>query len=97
MMAPDQFGYPASAWTTPLLLEELEQRLTALEDKMSALARASVSEEMLLEARRELDASLRPYRSKMTAEQLALLERQYLDRWILQRSDLPRLSLFYLE
>lgn len=78
-------------------LEELEQRLTALEDKMSAIARAIVSEQMLFEARRELDASLRPYRSKMTADQLALLERQYLDRWILQRSDLPRLSLFYLE
>jgi hypothetical protein len=78
-------------------LEELEQRLTALEDKMSAVARSSVSDEMLLQSRRELDASLKPYRSKMTAEQLSLLERQYLDRWVIQRADLPRLSLFYLE
>jgi hypothetical protein len=78
-------------------LEELEQRFTALEDKMSAIARASVSEEKILEARQELAASLKPYRSRMNTEQLAMLERQYLDRWVLERAELPRLSLFYLE
>jgi hypothetical protein len=41
-------------------LEQLEQRLTALEDKMSAIARTSQSEEDLFEARRDLDATLRP-------------------------------------
>ena len=35
-------------------------------------------------------------RSKMTAEQLALLEKQYLERQYLERRGLPRLSLFYL-
>jgi hypothetical protein len=78
-------------------LEELEQRLTALADKMSAIAKTSAKEEDLLAARRELDATLRPYRSKMTAEQLALLERQYLDRRILEKANLPRLSLFYMK
>ncbi|HUS08683.1 MAG TPA: hypothetical protein VMZ52_20430 [Bryobacteraceae bacterium] len=77
-------------------LEHLEQHLTALEDKMSALARASRSEEELFAARRDLDATLRPYRGKMTAEQLAMLERQYLDRSLLEKTGLPRLSLFYL-
>jgi hypothetical protein len=77
-------------------LEELEQRLTALEEKMAAIARAAQSEEVLFQARRELDLQLRPYRSKMTAAQLALLEKQYLDRKLLEAAGLPRLSLFYL-
>lgn len=77
-------------------LEELEQRLSALEDKMKAMARLGQTEQDLFEARRELDATLRPYRSKMTADQLAVLERQYLERHLLEKVSLPRLSLFYL-
>lgn len=77
-------------------LEELERRLTALEDRMIALARARRSEEELLAARRELDLQLRPYRSKMTAEQLSMLEKQFLERRLLESAGLPRLSLFYL-
>lgn len=77
-------------------LEELEQRLTVLEEKMSAIARASISEELLLVARKELDAMLRDYRSQMNAEQIAMLERQFLDRRILEEARLPRLSLFYV-
>jgi len=77
-------------------LEDLEQRLTALEDKMIALARSRQTDEDLLRARRELDLQLRPYRGKMSAPQLALLEKQYLERQLLESSALPRLSLFYL-
>jgi hypothetical protein len=32
----------------------------------------------------------------MTAAQLAMLERRYLDNALLERAKLPRLSLFYL-
>jgi hypothetical protein len=77
-------------------LEQLEQRLTALEDKMVAEARTRASEEALFGARREVDAQLKPYRSKMTADQLAMLERQLLDRRLLEDLRLPRLSLFYI-
>jgi hypothetical protein len=77
-------------------LEDLEQRLTALEDKMIALARSRQTEEDLLRARRELDLQLRAYRGKMTAPQLAMLEKQYLERQLLESAGLPRLSLFYL-
>lgn len=77
-------------------LEELERRLTALEDRMIAAARARQTEEDLLAARRELDRELRPYRSKMTADQLAMLEKQFLERRLLESLGLPRLSLFYL-
>jgi hypothetical protein len=77
-------------------LEELEQRLTALEEKMVAALKAAETEEQLFAARQEMDRQLRPYRSKMTAEQLAMLERQYLERRLLEKAGLPRLSLFYM-
>jgi len=77
-------------------LEGLEQRLTVLEEKMLAAARARQSEEELLESRRELERQLRPYRGKMTADQLAMLEKQYLERQLLEKAKLPRLSLFYM-
>jgi len=77
-------------------LEGLEQRLTVLEEKMIAAARARQSDEDLLEARRQLEAQLRPYRGKMTADQLSMLERQYLERSLLEKARLPRLSLFYM-
>jgi hypothetical protein len=77
-------------------LQQLEQRLTALEDKMIAFARTHQSEEDLFAARRELDRELGPYRGKMSAEQLSMLEKQYLERRLLEAAGLPRLSLFYL-
>ncbi len=77
-------------------LEQLEQRLTAIEEKMIARLRAVASEDALFEARRSLDRELKPYRSKMTADQLALLEKQFLERKLLETAGLPRLSLFYL-
>jgi len=77
-------------------LEQLEQRLTAIEEKMIAKLRASASDEALFEARRSLDLELKPYRGKMTAGQLSMLEKQFLERKLLAASGLPRLSLFYL-
>jgi hypothetical protein len=77
-------------------LESLEQRLTVLEEKMIAAARARQTEEALLAARQTLDRQLRPYRGKMTADQLTMLEKQYLDRNLLESAGLPRLSLFYM-
>ncbi len=77
-------------------LESLEQTLTAFEDKLIAIQRARLTEDDLIAARQELDLQLRPYRSKMTADQLLMLEKQYLDRRLLEHAGLPRLSLFYL-
>jgi hypothetical protein len=76
-------------------LEDVEQRLGILEQKVIAMLRSRQSEEEALAARKSLDSQLRPYRSKMTADQLAMLERQYLDRDLLDNAKLPRLSLFY--
>jgi hypothetical protein len=77
-------------------LEALEQRLTVLEEKMIAGARGAQTDEQALRTRQELDRQLRPYRGKMTADQLAMLEKQYLERNLLESSGLPRLSLFYM-
>ncbi len=77
-------------------LEELEQRLTAMEEKLVAAVRSVQSEEDLFAMRQSLERELKPYRGKMTAEQLSMLERRYLDSALLARADLPRLSLFYL-
>jgi hypothetical protein len=76
-------------------LEDLERRLTILDDKLHATLTSHASEEMLLEIRREMDGQLAAYRRKMKAEQIALVEKQYLQKRLLQEFGLPRLSLYY--
>jgi len=77
-------------------LEDLERRLTVLEEKLSACAAAAASEELLVGIRREIDRALAPYRRKMSAEQLAQLEKQYSQKRLFEEFGVPRLSLFYL-
>jgi hypothetical protein len=77
-------------------LEDLERRMTVLEEKLSAALSADADEETLLSVRREMDRSLAPYRRKMSAEQLAQLERQYIQKRLFEHFNVPRLSLFYL-
>ena len=77
-------------------LEDLERRLTILDDKLHAALTSHAPEEMMLKIRRELDGQLAAYRRKMKAEQLALIEKQYVQKRLLEEFGLPRLSLFYL-
>jgi hypothetical protein len=77
-------------------LEDLERRMTVLEEKLSAALFAEADEEALLVVRREMDRSLAPYRRKMSAAQLAQLERQYTQKRLFEHFAVPRLSLFYL-
>jgi hypothetical protein len=77
-------------------LEDLERRLTILEEKLAATLHAAASEEALLDIRRELDRQLAPYRRKMSAAQLAQLEKQYIQKRLFELFKVPRLSLFYL-
>lgn len=77
-------------------LEDLERRLTALEDKTVAVLKASQTESELYSTREQLERELKPYRGKMTSEQLAMLERRYLDTALLERAKLPRFSIFYI-
>ncbi len=77
-------------------IEDMERQLTVLEEKLTAALTAGASEEEMVAARRELDRQLAPYRRRMSAEQIAQLERQYLQKKLFERYEVPRLSLFYL-
>ena len=79
----------------PLDLEDLERRLTALDDKMHAVLTTHAPEDILLRIRREVDGQLATYRRKMKAAQLAMVEKQYLHKKLLEEFGLPRLSLYY--
>jgi hypothetical protein len=76
-------------------LEDLERRLTVLDDKVYAAVTAYASDALQLQVRREMDAQLAMYRRKMKADQLALVERQYLQKRLLEEFGLGRFSLFY--
>ena len=77
-------------------LENLERRLSAVEERLSAALVSAADENMLVDIHSELDKRLAPYRRRMSAEQLGQLERQYTQKRLLERFGLPRLSLFYL-
>jgi hypothetical protein len=76
-------------------LEDLERRLTVLDEKIHATLLTHAAEEVMLRIRREVDSQLANYRRKMKAEQLALVEKQYCQKRLLEEFQLPRLSLYY--
>jgi|SRR5215475_2952698 len=78
-----------------LPLEDLERQLTILDDKIYAALLTHADETLLLKIRREVDSQLSAYRRKMKADQLAMVERQYLQKRLLDEFLLPRLSLYY--
>ena len=80
----------------PLDVEDLERRLTLLDERIHAGLLLHASEELLLRLRREMDSALSTYRRRMRAEQLALVEKQFLQKRLLEEFRVPRLSLFYL-
>jgi len=80
----------------PLRLEDLERRLTVLEEKLFAALRASTPDDEIVAVRAEADRDLVPFRRKMSAAQIDQLQKQYIHKRMLERYRLPRLSLFYL-
>jgi len=77
-------------------LEDLERQLTVMESRMMAALLAATSDAELLAIRSEADRDIAPYRSKMQSAQIEQLHRQYVNKRLLERSGLPRLSLFYM-
>lgn len=77
-------------------LEDLERRLTVLEEKLVAGLMGVTPDEEIVKLRADADRELAPYRSKMPASQIDHLLRQYLQKRLLERYRLPRLSLFYM-
>ena len=77
-------------------LEDLERRLTVLEEKLFAVLMAATADDELVEVRAQADRDLAPYRKNMTAEQIEQLYKQYMRKRLLERGGVPRLSLFYM-
>ncbi len=82
--------------TTSPRLEDLERRLTVLEEKLFAVLLAATPDEQIVTVRAEVDREVAPYRRKMPAAQIDQLQKQYLHKRLLEKYGLPRLSLFYM-
>jgi hypothetical protein len=77
--------------------EELERHLSALEEKLFALLLTHTPAEELEQMRELAARELAPYRSRMQAVQIRQIEQQFLRRRLLERYELPRISLFYMQ
>jgi hypothetical protein len=89
-------GEGADSPEAPADLEDLERRMTVMEEKLFAALWSHASDEELIEARAQAERELAPYRGKMSGPQIDQLLRQYGNKQLLERHGLPRLSLFYL-
>ncbi len=77
-------------------LEDLERKLTMLEEKLFAVLLAAIPDDESVAVRAQADRDLAPYRSKMPAAQIEQLQKQYAHKKLLEKYGLPRLSLFYM-
>ena len=80
----------------PTRLEDLERRLTVLEEKILAMLLTATPDEELVAVRAQADRDLAPYRRKMSAPHIEQLQKQYINERLLRKHRLPRLSLFYM-
>jgi hypothetical protein len=76
--------------------EQLEMRLSMLEEKILATLVAALKEEVLLALRVEVSRELDHHRRGLKAEHLAMLEKKMINKKLLERFGVPRLSLFYM-
>jgi HPt (histidine-containing phosphotransfer) domain-containing protein len=83
--------------TQPLSNEDLEQHLSALEEKLFAILLTHTPAEAVEQMREQATRELAPYRSRMQVLQIRQIEQQFLRRRLLERYDLPRISLFYMQ
>jgi hypothetical protein len=81
---------------TTYRLEDLERRMTVLEEKLFAVLLAATADEELVAVRAQADRELAPYRSKMPGPQIDQLHKQYVNKRLIEKYGFPRLSLFYM-
>jgi hypothetical protein len=77
-------------------LENLERHLTVLEEKLFAALLTATPDEEIVTVRAQADRDLAPYRRQMSAPQIEQLQKQYVHKRLLEKYNLPRLSLFYM-
>ncbi|HEY3768263.1 MAG TPA: hypothetical protein VGN44_06290 [Candidatus Angelobacter sp.] len=86
----------AMSMATKIGLEDLERRLTVLEEKLLAALTMTTPENELFTLRTEADREIAPYRSKMPGVQIEQLQKQFIHKRLFEKAKIPRLSLFYL-
>jgi hypothetical protein len=77
-------------------LEDLERKLTVVEEKLLAVLLAATPDEQIVAVRTEADRELAPYRSKMSGTQIEQLQKQFIHKRLLEKYGVKRLSLFYM-
>lgn len=77
-------------------LEDLERRLTVMEEKLQAALTMTTTDNELFTLRTEADREIAPYRSKMPSAQIEQLQKQFIHKRLFEKAKIPRLSLFYL-
>ena len=77
-------------------LEDVERRLTVVEEKLFAALLAATPDDDLVMVRAEADRELAPYRRNMPGSQIEQLHKQYVHKRLLEKHGVPRLSLFYM-
>ncbi|HZQ19644.1 MAG TPA: hypothetical protein VFA90_13065 [Terriglobales bacterium] len=91
-----QFAEEIETKSLPARLEDLERKLTVLEEKLFAVLLAVVPDDEVVSVRAQADRELAPYRSKMPGTQIEQLQKQYVHKKLLEKYGVPRLSLFYM-
>lgn len=77
-------------------LQVTERILNTLEEKLISIIRIASDESVLIDLKKAVESSLKPFRRTMTVEQLSMLEQQFSKRKLMEHYNVPRLSLFYL-
>jgi hypothetical protein len=80
----------------PSRLEDLERKLTVLEEKLFAVLLAVLPDDEVVVVSAQADRELAPYRNKMPPAQIEQLRKQFVHKRLLEKYSIPRLSLFYM-
>jgi hypothetical protein len=74
-------------------LEDLERRLTVLEEKLFAVLMAATPDDDLVNVRAEADRDISPYRRNMTAGPVEQLHKKYVTKGLLEQLGVARMNL----
>ncbi|MGA7341947.1 MAG: hypothetical protein WBE72_21155 [Terracidiphilus sp.] len=77
-------------------LEQLERKLTVLEEKLFNAVKTDAPEELRVGIKKNAESELAPYRSRMGVVQIRQVMSQFEQKQLLAYYNLPRLSLFYM-
>ncbi len=94
--AMDELAAEIAAKSVVGHLEDLERRITVLEEKLVAALTVTAQQNQLVQLRAEAEREIAPYRSKMPGAQIQQLIKQFVHKRLFEQAKMPRLSLFYM-